>query len=258
MRKPIICANWKMNLNHLEAIALTQKLSYQLDDNIFDEAEVVLCVPFTDLRSVQTTIDSDKMHFKLGAQNVNANEKGAFTGEISAPMLAKFGTQYVLVGHSERRHIMGETNEEIAAKVKSVLKFGMTPILCVGETREQRDADQSFEVVEEQVNIGLSKINKSEAENVVLAYEPVWAIGAGTPATIIQANEMIAKIRAILFGISKSTADTSRVIYGASVDPTNARSFMEQDGIDGLLVGGASLKADDFSRLVISAVKSKV
>lgn len=255
MRTPIIVANWKMNLNHLEAIALTQKLSYQIDKYLLEDSEVVLCPPFTDLRSVQTTIDSDKMHFKLGAQNVHEQEKGAFTGEVSAPMLAKFGAQYVIVGHSERRQHFGETNETIAAKVKSVLKFGMTPILCVGETREQRDAEQSFDVVEEQVIVGLSKISKGEAENVVIAYEPVWAIGAGQAATIVQANEMIAKIRSVLFGISKGTNDTSRVIYGASVDPMNARNFMDQDGIDGLLVGGASLNADDFSRLVISAIK---
>lgn len=255
MRTPIIVANWKMNLNHLEAIALTQKLSYQIDKYILEESEVVFCPPFTDLRSVQTTIDSDKMLFKLGAQNVNENEKGAFTGEISAPMLAKFGTQYVLVGHSERRQHFGETNETIAAKVKSVLKHGMTPILCVGETREQRDNEESFEVVEEQVNVGLSKISKSEVEKVIIAYEPVWAIGAGAPATIVQANEMIAKIRSVLFAISKGANDVARVIYGASVDPLNARNFMDQDGIDGLLVGGASLNADDFSRLVISALK---
>lgn len=256
MRTPIIVANWKMNLNHLEAIALTQKLSYQIDNYLFEEAEVVLCPPFTDLRSVQTTIDSDKMKFKLGAQNVHESEKGAFTGEISAPMLAKFGTSYVLVGHSERRAHFGETNEDTALKIKSVMKFSMTPILCVGETREQRDNNESFDVVEEQVKVGLSKINKGDVENVVVAYEPVWAIGAGTPATIVQANEMIAKIRSVLFGIAKSTQEVSRVIYGASVDPLNARNFMDQDGIDGLLVGGASLKADDFSRLVISAIKN--
>jgi triosephosphate isomerase len=255
MRTPIIVANWKMNLNHLEAIALTQKLSYQIDKYILEEAEVVLCPPFTDLRSVQTTIDSDKMLFKLGAQNVHDQDKGAFTGEVSSPMLAKFGTQYVIVGHSERRQHFGETNDLIAAKVKAVLKHGMTPILCVGETREQRDSEQSFEVVEEQVTVSLSKISKSEVENIIFAYEPVWAIGAGAPATIIQANEMIAKIRSVLFAISKGSNDVARVIYGASVDPLNARNFMDQDGIDGLLVGGASLSADDFSRLVISAIK---
>ena len=256
MRTPIIVANWKMNLNHLEAIALTQKLSYQIDKYLLENAEVVLCPLFTDLRSVQTTIDSDKMEFKLGAQNVHQSEKGAFTGEISAPMLAKFGTSYVIAGHSERRQYFNETNDIIAEKVKSVLKFAMTPILCVGETKEQRENDQSFDIVEEQISIGLSKISKSEIENVIIAYEPVWAIGAGTPATIVQANEMISKIRSVIFAMHKGSSDATRVIYGASVDPLNARNFMDQEGIDGLLVGGASLNADDFSRLVISAIKN--
>lgn len=255
MRKPIIVGNWKMNLTHLEAIALVQKLSYRLDDEVFDACEVVVCPPFTSLRSVQTTIDSDKMEIALGAQNVNENEKGAFTGEVSASMLSKITVRYVLVGHSERRAHCNETNEQTAAKVKIVRKFEMTPVLCVGETREQRDAGESNEIVEAQVREGLASIAKGDIENCVIAYEPVWAIGAGEPATIEQANEMIFHIRGILDSLQSGSSESTRVIYGASVDPGNAKSFLSQDGIDGLLVGGASLEADGFSRLVISAVK---
>ncbi|HMS24437.1 MAG TPA: triose-phosphate isomerase [Acidimicrobiia bacterium] len=255
MRKPIIVGNWKMNLTHLESIALVQKLSYRLEREVFDSCEVVVCPPFTSLRSVQTTIDSDKMEIALGAQNVNENDKGAFTGEVSASMLSKITVRYVLVGHSERRAHCHETNEQTSLKVKAVRKFEMTPILCVGETREQRDAGESNAVVEAQVREGLAGIAKGDIENCVIAYEPVWAIGAGQPATIEQANEMIFHIRGVLSSLSSGSGETTRVIYGASVDPGNAKMFLSQDGIDGLLVGGASLEADDFSRLVISAVK---
>lgn len=255
MRKPIIVGNWKMNLTHLEAIALVQKLSYRLEKEVFDACEVVVCPPFTSLRSVQTTIDSDKMEISLGAQNVNENDKGAFTGEVSASMLAKLTTSYVLVGHSERRAHCNETNEQTALKVKAVRKFEMTPILCVGETREQRDNGESNVVVEAQVREGLKSVTKGDLENCIVAYEPVWAIGAGQPATIEQANEMIFHIRAILDSISQGAGDATRVIYGASVDPGNSKTFLSQDGIDGLLVGGASLEADNFSRLVLSAIK---
>jgi triosephosphate isomerase len=255
MRKSIIAGNWKMNLNHLEAIALVQKLSYQLDKDVFDNCEVVVCPPFTSLRSVQTTIDSDNMKIILGAQNVYEEDKGAYTGEVSASMLAKLTVKYVLVGHSERRIYMHETNEQIAKKVKIVRKYEMSPILCVGETREERDNDQSLDVVEQQVREGLASIAKSEIEHCVIAYEPVWAIGAGEPATIEQANEMIFHIRSILDSMSKGAGEMTRIIYGASVDPGNAHTFMSQDGIDGLLPGGASLDADTFSRLVVSATK---
>lgn len=255
MRMPMIVGNWKMNMTHLESIALVQKLSYRLEREVFDATEVVVCPPFTSLRSVQTTIDSDKMKISLGAQNVHENEKGAFTGEVSAPMLAKLNVKYVLVGHSERRAHCSETNDQTAAKIKSLRKFAITPILCVGETREQRDNGQSNDVVEAQVREGLASITKAEIENCVIAYEPVWAIGAGEPATIEQANEMIFHIRSILSSIQSSAGETVRVLYGASVDPGNSHNFLSQDGIDGLLVGGASLDADDFSRLVISAIK---
>ncbi|MFN8015012.1 MAG: triose-phosphate isomerase [Acidimicrobiia bacterium] len=255
MRKPIIVGNWKMNLNHLEAIALVQKLSYRLEKEVFDNCEVVVCPPFTSLRSVQTTIDSDKMQISLGAQNVNENEKGAYTGEVSSAMLTKLNVSYVIVGHSERRAFAGETDEQIALKVKAIRKNNMTPILCVGETKEQREAGQSIEVVESQVRNGLASIAKTEIENCIIAYEPVWAIGAGTPATIEQANEIIFHIRSVIDSMKSGVSDVTRVIYGASVDPGNSKLFLSQDGIDGLLVGGASLDADDFSRLVISAIK---
>lgn len=255
MRKPIIVGNWKMNLTHLEAIALVQKLSYRLEREVFDACEVVVAPPFTSLRSVQTTIDSDKMEISLGAQNLSEHEKGAFTGEVSAAMLAKLTVRYVLVGHSERRTHCNETNDQTAEKIKLARKFEMTPILCVGETREQREAGESNLVVESQVREGLSKIAKTDIENCIIAYEPVWAIGAGQPATIEQANEMIFHIRSILDSMNSGAGELSRVIYGASVDPGNSKMFLSQDGIDGLLVGGASLEADDFSRLVISAIK---
>lgn len=255
MRKPIIIGNWKMNLNHLEAIALVQKLSYRLEKDVFDDCDVVVCPPFTSLRSVQTTIDSDKMQICLGAQNVNENDKGAFTGEVSASMLAKLNVEYVLVGHSERRMYCSETDEQVAAKVKSLRKFELTPVLCVGETIEQREAGDSNSIVEDQVLKGLASITKADIENCIVAYEPVWAIGAGQPASLDQTNEMILHIRSVLNQLNNGAKDSTRVIYGASVDPGNARLILSQDTIDGLLVGGASLEADSFSRLVISAVK---
>ena len=255
MRKPIIVGNWKMNLTHLEAIALVQKLSYRLESDVFDACEVVVCPSFTSLRSVQTTIDSDKMEISLGAQNVNENEKGAFTGEISAGMVKKLNCTYVLVGHSERRQHCGETSEATAIKIKAVRKMEMTPILCVGETKEQRENGETTLIVEAQVLERLSSVSKGDIENCIIAYEPVWAIGAGTPATVEQANEMIFHIRGVLNGLNSGAGDVTRVIYGASVDPGNSKTFLSQDGIDGLLVGGASLDADDFSRLVISAIK---
>lgn len=244
-----------MNLNHLEAIALVQKLSYQLDVSVFDACEVVVCPPFTSLRSVQTTIDSDNMKILLGAQNVHENEKGAFTGEISASMLAKLTVKHVLVGHSERRQYVGETDEQIAAKMKILRKFEMTPVLCVGETGEQREAGNSLEIIESQVKDGLSKVTKSDIENCIIAYEPVWAIGAGEPATVEQASEIIQNIRKIIGNLSPASAENIRILYGGSVDAGNAKSFLGSEEIDGLLVGGASLEADSFSRLVTSAIK---
>ncbi len=252
---PIIVGNWKMNLNHLEAIALVQKLSYQLEISIFENAEVVICPPFTSLRSVQTVIDSDKMLFSLGAQNVHSSDKGAFTGEVSAPMLSKLNCKYVIVGHSERREHLKETDEEIALKVKATRKFEMTPIVCVGETSQQREDGASLEIIENQVRVGLSKIQKGDIENCVIAYEPVWAIGAGEPATPQQATEVAAHIRTVLNSISSNSGEVTRILYGGSVKPDNSHTFLSEESLDGLLVGGASLVADDFSRLVISAVK---
>lgn len=239
-----------MNLTHLEAIQIVQKLSYALEAKDYDAVEVVVCPPFTALRSVQTVIEADRIPIVLGAQNCHWEEAGAFTGEISAGMLAKLNVTYVICGHSERRHVFGESDEAVAKKVRAVLANGMIPILCVGETLPQRDAGETQAVVRRQIAGSLDGVEVNALATLVVAYEPVWAIGTGRNAQPGDANEVIAEIREQVRQMHDGVAEEMRVQYGGSVKAGNIASFMEQPEVDGALVGGASLDAEEFARIV--------
>ena len=250
-RTPIIAANWKMYKDHLEAIQLVQQLAYHLKEEDYDGQHIVICPPFTALRSVQTLMQAEKLPLVLGAQNVHTDSAGAFTGEISAAMLARFETAYVLVGHSERRMYNAETDQIVNAKARAVLAAGMRPIVCVGETIDDRRAKNHIKVVLDQLHTSVAQLAFADAEDLVIAYEPVWAIGSGETATAQDAQEMAAAIRAELarmFG--EEIAEAMRIQYGGSVKPGNIRSILSQEDIDGALVGGASLSADDFALIV--------
>ncbi len=250
-RKPIMAGNWKMHHNHLEAIQVVQKLSYRLSSEDYERCEVVVCPSFTSLRSIQTVIEADNLPIGLGAQNVYWEEKGAYTGEVSPLMLAKLAVSYVIVGHSERREILGETDEMVNKKVKAVVAHGMTPIMCVGETLEEREAGETAAKVSRQVQGGLDGIDSKQVAAMVIAYEPIWAIGTGRNATPEDANETIGTIRSMLAGLAGEAAAASiRIQYGGSVKPGNIATIMAQPEIDGALVGGASLEADDFAQIV--------
>jgi len=250
-RKPLIAANWKMHHDHFVAIQFTQKLSYLLDDKDYAQADVVLCPPFTDLRSVQTTLQSDEIPIALGAQHCHWEEKGAFTGEISPLMLAKLSVTYVIVGHSERREIFDETDEMVNSKVRAILAHGMTPILCVGETLAEREAGATEGKVLGQVAEGFAGVKPEVVAGCVIAYEPIWAIGTGRNATPDDAETTIAAIRgAVESAAGVDAAAGVRIQYGGSVKPGNIGELMARPGIDGALVGGASLDPDDFARIV--------
>jgi triosephosphate isomerase (TIM) len=240
-----------MHRDHLEAIQLVQKLAYHLEEQDYAGQEVVVCPPFIALRSVQTLLQSDKLPMALGAQNCHAEDEGAFTGEISAPMLARLDVSYVLCGHSERRALFGETDEVVNAKLRAVQRHGMRPILCVGEVLDEREAGRHVEVVVEQLRGSLAGITLADATDLVVAYEPVWAIGTGRTATPDDAQEMCAAVRSELAELfSQPIADGIRVQYGGSVKPGNIRALMSQPDIDGALVGGASLSSEDFALIV--------
>jgi triosephosphate isomerase (TIM) len=249
-RKPLIAGNWKMHHTHLEAIQVVQKLSYRLDKKDYDKVDVAVCPAFTALRSVQTTLDADRIPIALGAQNVHPEAKGAFTGEVSPGMLAKLNVRYVIVGHSERREIFGETDDFVHRKVRAVLEAGMQPILCVGETLDEREAGETDAKVRRQIAEDLAGISGAHAEDVVVAYEPIWAIGTGKTATADDANATIATIRSQLRDTVGGAAETVRILYGGSVKPGNTAELMAQPEIDGALVGGASLDPDDFARII--------
>lgn len=249
-RMPIIAANWKMFHDHLIAIQVVQKLSYMIDKVTFEELEVVICPPFTDLRTLQTLIEADKLEFGLGAQNCYFEASGAFTGEVSPVMLAKLNVDYVIVGHSERRQIFGETDDTVNQKAKAVLKYEMRPIVCVGETLEEREAGGTDDKVSGQTRAAFAGITGAQAEQCVVAYEPIWAIGTGRNATPDDANETCGVIRNALRDLYGDTADAMRIQYGGSVKPGNIGELMAMPEIDGALVGGASLDPDDFSRIV--------
>ena len=247
-RTPILAGNWKMHLDHLEAIQLVQQLVYHLEPQDFDASEIVVIPPFTSLRSVQTLIEGDKLQVKHGAQNCHWEDKGAFTGEVSPPMLAKLRCSYVVVGHSERRQYFDETDEIVNRKAKAVFAHEMTPIVCVGETLEQREAGEAETVVESQLRGSLAGLTEEQAAEVVVAYEPVWAIGTGKTATSQDANAMCGHVRRTVQAMyGDEAAEAVRVQYGGSVKPGNVVELMKQPEIDGALVGGASLDAEDFA-----------
>ncbi|MDT0444912.1 triose-phosphate isomerase [Streptomyces johnsoniae] len=250
-RTPLMAGNWKMNLNHLEAIAHVQKLAFGLSDKDFDEVEVAVLPPFTDLRSVQTLVDGDKLKIKYGAQDISAQDSGAYTGEISGPMLAKLNCTYAVVGHSERRQYHGENEDICNAKVKAAYRHGLTPILCIGEPLEVRKAGSHVAHTLAQLDGGLKDVPADQAATVVIAYEPVWAIGTGEVATPDDAQEVCAAIRARLAELYDGVlAEGVRIQYGGSVKSGNVAAIMAQPDVDGALVGGASLDADEFVKIV--------
>ncbi len=253
-RRPVVSGNWKMHLNHFEALQLVQKLSYNLTDADFDAADVTVHPPFTDLRTVQTAIDSDKMKVQLGAQTCHFADKGAFTGEVSPAMLAKLHVQWVIVGHSERRQLFGETDSLVRRKLQAVLDHGMKPIVCVGETLEERELGATATKVEGQVRAALEGCSPEVVAGLVFAYEPIWAIGTGRTATPDDAQTTCALVRRVVGDLAGAgAADAVRVQYGGSVKASNASELLSQPDVDGLLVGGASLDADEYAAIVAAA-----
>ncbi|MFF0046231.1 triose-phosphate isomerase [Streptomyces sp. NPDC005498] len=250
-RTPLMAGNWKMNLNHLEAIAHVQKLAFALADKDYDAVEVAVLPPFTDLRSVQTLVDGDKLKIKYGAQDVSAHDSGAYTGEISGPMLAKLKCTYVAIGHSERRQYHHETDEIVNAKIKAAYKNGLTPILCVGEEESVREEGRHVAYTLAQVDGALKEIPAEQAESIVIAYEPVWAIGTGKVCGADDAQEVCGAIRGRLAELySQELADAVRIQYGGSVKSGNVAEIMAKPDIDGALIGGAALDADEFVKIV--------
>ncbi len=250
MRKDLIAGNWKMNATHLEAIQMVQKLSYRLDYADYQRVDVVVCPPFTALRSAQTVIESDHLSIALGAQNVYWEEKGAYTGEVAPGMLASLSVSYVIVGHSERRELFGETDEDVNRKVKAVLGAGMTPILCVGETEDEREAGVTEEKVARQVRAGLAGLEAEQVGGLVVAYEPIWAIGTGRTASADDAGAMATFIRSTIAEIAGGASEDTRILYGGSMNPGNVAGLMAKKDIDGGLVGGASLDPDTFASVI--------
>ena len=250
MRKPLIAGNWKMNLNHLEAIAVTQKLAYSLEDRDYDAVEIVVIPPFTDIRSVQTLVDGDRLRLLYGAQDLSTAESGAYTGEISGSMLNKLGCTYVLVGHSECRANHNEDDAKVNKKIKAALANELKPIFCIGEELAIREAGDHISFVLEQLRNGLKGFHKPDLKKIVIAYEPVWAIGTGKTATPEDAQEVCSAIRDELRKIgSDEIADNCRILYGGSVKSINTLDIMKEADVDGALVGGASLDPEEFARI---------
>lgn len=250
MRRPLIAGNWKMNLNHLEAIAVTQKLAYSLEERDFDAVDIAIFPPFTDLRSVQTLVDGDRLRITYGAQDVSPDKSGAFTGDISAPMLKKLDCTYVIVGHSERRSIHNESDELLNRKLRAVLSNEMFPIFCIGEGIEVREAGDQVRFVLDQLKNGLKGLHKPDLKKIIFAYEPIWAIGTGKTATPEDAQEVCSAIRKELIKIgSDEISENARILYGGSVKSSNIVEIMKQPDIDGALVGGASLEPEEFARI---------
>jgi triosephosphate isomerase len=248
-RTPLMAGNWKMNLNHQEAVVLVQKLAWTLSDKKHDYSavEVVVVPPFTDLRSVQTMVDGDRLQLRYGAQDVSTHDHGAFTGEISAAMLSKLGCSYVVVGHSERREYHAEDDSEVNAKAHKTLEAGMTPIVCVGEGLDVRKEGRQVEHTVAQVDGSFAGFSPEQVAGLVVAYEPVWAIGTGEVATPDDAQEVCAAIRARIAETAGAEAAAGvRILYGGSVKAANVAGIMQQADVDGCLVGGASLQADEF------------
>ncbi|MFE0531081.1 triose-phosphate isomerase [Micromonospora parva] len=249
-RRPLMAGNWKMNLNHLEANLLVQKLAASLTEKQLTDVETVVLPPFTDLRTVQTAVDGDKLLIGYGAQDLSPHASGAYTGDISGSMLAKLGCAYVVVGHSERRAYHHEDDALVNAKVKAALTHGLTPILCVGEGLDVREQGGHVAHCSDQLDGGLAGLTPEQVRQVVVAYEPVWAIGTGKTATPDDAQEVCGAVRQRLAArFDQETADQVRVLYGGSVKASNIASIMSQADVDGGLVGGASLDAEEFAQI---------
>ncbi|AKK11162.1 triose-phosphate isomerase [Corynebacterium uterequi] len=256
-RTPLIAGNWKMNLDHLEAIATVQKLAFALPKEYYEKVDVAVTVPFTDLRSVQTLVEAEKYLVTYGAQDVSEHEKGAYTGEVSAPMLAKLGCTWVVVGHSERRQYHNETDEQVAAKAKAALGQGISPIVCVGEPLEIREAGTHVDYVVEQTRNSLAGLDSEDISKTVIAYEPVWAIGTGKVASAADAQEVCAAIRALIADIAgDEVAAGIRILYGGSVKTETVGELVSQPDVDGGLVGGASLDGEGFAKLAAAAAQA--
>ncbi|MEU8342520.1 triosephosphate isomerase [Actinomadura meyerae] len=249
-RKPLMAGNWKMNNNHLEAIALVQKMAFALKDADYDAVDIAVLPPFTAIRSVQTLVDADRLAIQYGAQDVSQHASGAYTGEIAASMLAKLGCDYAVVGHSERRQYHAEDDAVVNAKAKAALAADITPILCIGEGLEVRKAGEHVRHCLAQLDGGLEKIPADQVRRTVIAYEPVWAIGTGEVATPQDAQEVCAAIRTRLAELyDGGVADEVRILYGGSVKSGNVAKLMAQDDVDGALVGGASLDPGEFVKI---------
>jgi triosephosphate isomerase (TIM) len=248
-RRPLMAGNWKMNCSHLEAISLTQKIAFSLTEQQLTDVEVVVLPPYTAIRSVQTLVDGDKLLIGYGAQDLSPHQPGAYTGDVSGPMLAKLGCSYVVVGHSERRQYHHEDDTLVGTKVKAALANDITPILCVGEGLEIREAGNHVAHTLGQLDGALDGLKTDQVEKLVVAYEPVWAIGTGRSATPEDAQEVIGAIRNRIADAHGNTADRVRVLYGGSVKAANVAGIMAQPDIDGALVGGASLDAEEFARI---------
>jgi triosephosphate isomerase len=249
-RRPLISGNWKMHHNHFEAIQCVQKLAYLVGKEELENVDVSIHPPFTDLRSVQTVIDSDKLGYALGAQHCHWEDKGAYTGEISPVFLAKLGVQYVIVGHSERRDMFGDTDDIVAKKASAIIAHGMTPIICVGETLDERESGTTEDKVLGQVRAALAGRSTDHVSSLVIAYEPIWAIGTGKTATSQDAQDVCSAIRRCVAEVSgTNAAESVRIQYGGSVKSANIAELMGQPDIDGALVGGASLDPDEFARI---------
>jgi triosephosphate isomerase len=250
-RTPLIAGNWKMNLDHLQAIALVQKLAWSLKDAKYDPASVEAAVfpPFTDLRSVQTLLDADGLPLVLGAQDLSTHDSGAYTGEVSGVSLAKLDVRYVLVGHSERRTLHAEDDTVVAAKVAAAHRNGLVPVICVGETAADLESHGPSAVPVAQLRASLAQV--PETAEIVVAYEPVWAIGSGKAATAEQAEQVCAALReALVEAVGADRAAATRILYGGSVKSTNIASFLREPNVDGALVGGASLDVGEFASIV--------
>ena len=250
-RKTFIAGNWKMNLNHLEAIALVQKIAFSLPEKYYAKVDVAVLPPFTDIRSIQTLVDGDKLLLTYGAQDLSQHDSGAYTGDVSGPMLAKLGCKFVAVGHSERREYHHEDDEIVNKKVRAAIKHGISPILCVGEQLDVREADGHVEHTTAQLVAGLKGLKAEQVkEQVVVAYEPVWAIGTGRVATPADAEEVCKALRgALAEKYGAEVADEVRVLYGGSVKSGTIAELVACENIDGALVGGASLQAEEFTKL---------
>jgi triosephosphate isomerase len=252
-RKPLIAGNWKMNLNHYEAIALVQKIAFSLPEKYFAKVDVTVIPPFTDLRSVQTLVDGDKLKLTYGAQDLSPHDSGAYTGDISGAFLAKLGCTFAVVGHSERRTYHGEDDALVAAKAAAAFKHGLTPIVCIGEGLEIREAGNHVAHCTDQLKGSLAGLTAEQLTTVVIAYEPVWAIGTGRVASAADAQEVCAAIRKELAELSTpAIAAGVRVLYGGSVNAKNVGEIVAQDDVDGALVGGASLDGEQFA--ILSAI----